>query len=262
MKKWDEGYAWKVLWGTRTCNGEKEIDDYENYLPTNEPGECLPDFEKWDGFYHGYHLTLEPHKWEGNRVFLCKFWEGREVGNYIIARRIQFLKEVTIKNCIDPQIFIRIANLEGADLKGVDLSNANLERVNLVGADLRWANLERANLKGANLYKANLEYAKLRRAHLERSYLAEANLLYTDLFEANLGEANLWKTDLRASNLRAAILWGTNWEDAIVSDGIDLEHVNIDIKPEKEDEDYIEIKQTWSARVRRNFENEHSIFCW
>lgn len=51
------------------------------------------------------------------------------------------------------------ARLEGADLRGVDLSCADLRGAELEEADLRGANLTGANLKNADLEKANLKGA-------------------------------------------------------------------------------------------------------
>ena len=56
-----------------------------------------------------------------------------------------------------------------------------LRRANLCGADLRWTNLSEANLTGADLRdtrlpKANLRQAAPRRAHLSGATPIEANL--------------------------------------------------------------------------------------
>ena len=53
------------------------------------------------------------------------------------------------------------ADLQDANLSGVDLECANLQDAILEGADLRGADLRGANLLGANLHDANLEYACL-----------------------------------------------------------------------------------------------------
>jgi hypothetical protein len=73
------------------------------------------------------------------------------------------------------------ANLNGAHLRGADLSDANLSGANLSGANLRGAdlsdaNLSDANLRGADLSDANLRGANLRGADLRRAYLSDANL--------------------------------------------------------------------------------------
>jgi len=58
------------------------------------------------------------------------------------------------------------ANLRGVDLHGVDLRNAKLRGANLCGADLQGANLRNADLRGANLYGADLRGANLYGADL------------------------------------------------------------------------------------------------
>src|SRR5688500_12260837 len=66
--------------------------------------------------------------------------------------------------------------LQGADLRGVDLS----------GAFLGGANLEHADLSGANLSKADLKTSNLSGAALIKSNLNQANLIDADLSFADL----------------------------------------------------------------------------
>ena len=74
------------------------------------------------------------------------------------------------------------ADLRGAKLRGVDLSEANLSEADLRGADLSGANLREAKLRIADL--------------------SGANLRGVDLSEANLSGANLRGADLRGASLR------------------------------------------------------------
>ena len=74
------------------------------------------------------------------------------------------------------------ADLRGAKLRGVDLSEANLSEADLRGADLSGANLREAKLRIADLSGANLRGG--------------------DLSEANLSGANLRGADLRGASLR------------------------------------------------------------
>ena len=67
--------------------------------------------------------------------------------------------------------------LKGADLVGANLRGACLWLANLVGADLRGADLGEANLQGANLQGANLRGADLRGANLVGTDFRGANLL-------------------------------------------------------------------------------------
>ncbi|MGC8610658.1 MAG: pentapeptide repeat-containing protein, partial [Thermoplasmata archaeon] len=179
------------------------------YLPQgNKPGKWLPRIKNFKLYENGYHLTLEPHKWYGNRVFLCEYCEkgSKKYESNIAVETFRFLKEITIDSCIDPRIYVRIANLEWANLAGLDLSE-----VNLVGANLLCANLARTDLRGANLERANLKFADLRGANLTgailyRADLSGANLSGTILWHADLGESNLRDTILQRADLRGAVL--------------------------------------------------------
>ena len=65
---------------------------------------------------------------------------------------------------------------ERIDLQGADLKKANLTEADLRGADLRETNLVSANLMSADLEGADLKKANLRGANLEGADLREANL--------------------------------------------------------------------------------------
>jgi uncharacterized protein YjbI with pentapeptide repeats len=69
-----------------------------------------------------------------------------------------------------------IANLQGADLRGVHLEEAQLRGAKLQGADLSFAYLSGADLKDANLHGSNLIGADLRETYLEGVELGGANL--------------------------------------------------------------------------------------
>jgi uncharacterized protein YjbI with pentapeptide repeats len=59
----------------------------------------------------------------------------------------------------------------GANLAGIDLSQANLHGAFLFRANLRGANLSGANLRGAYLCEANLNWADLRGTDLRGANL-------------------------------------------------------------------------------------------
>ena len=100
------------------------------------------------------------------------------------------------------------ADLTGADLSGLYLSNANLTYADLSNADLSGANLVNADLSGANLVNADLSGANLVNADL-----TGANLSYTTFEGADLTNANLTYTILLSGNL-SANLTGVNLEGA------------------------------------------------
>jgi len=196
----NKNLAYKVLWGVSACTSKF---NYEKYLPIgNKPGPWLPPIENIKLCKVGYHLTLEPHKWEGNRVFLCEY-KGRTEGDAykFVVSTFRFLKEITITNCIDPQIFVRIAYLCHADLSGVDLSGAVLQ-----GADLYEANLSYANLRMVDFRRADLSYADLSGANLTGADLSEAKFYMTILTGVNLIDANLEGQNIDDLKRRGAII--------------------------------------------------------
>lgn len=67
-------------------------------------------------------------------------------------------------------------NLQGANLRFVDLCGADLQAADLRGADLRGATLQGADLRFADLRGANLRDAGLRGANLWGANLRGANL--------------------------------------------------------------------------------------
>lgn len=82
-------------------------------------------------------------------------------------------------------------DLEKADLRGVDLSNANLVRADLEKANLSGANLSGANLSGADLEEANLSGANLRGANFTGADLEDAIFTGADVTGANFTGAKL-----------------------------------------------------------------------
>lgn len=108
------------------------------------------------------------------------------------------------------------ADLSGADLTGIDLSDANLR-----GAILTRINLSYANLRGANLIGAGLSFTDLTGADLKGAKLSGANLRY-----AILSDADLTGADLTRANLMNAILTRTDLGGADLSDA-DLESADL-----------------------------------
>jgi hypothetical protein len=90
------------------------------------------------------------------------------------------------------------ADLTGADLSGLYLSNANLTYADLSNADLSGANLVNADLSGANLVNADLTGANLSYTTFEGADLTNANLTYTILLSGNLS-ANLTGVNLEGA---------------------------------------------------------------
>ena len=100
---------------------------------------------------------------------------------------------LSTKKCLGCNL--RGANLDKADLNGVDLSNAIL-----IDADLDETNLSNANLSGADLTDADLGKANLTGANLSK-----ANFTKADLEDANLTNANVTDTIFTGADLERVI---------------------------------------------------------
>jgi len=146
----------------------------------------------------------------------------RDAGSSVKAVAIKAIEDLRLHKWLTgedgvlKEANLRGANLEGADLRYVNLKNANLDGANLRDAKLTYSNLanadlQKANLLDAKLFKANLKGANLNQANLKRADLAitdlsNATLLSTSLVGADLVEAVLQKADLRNANLQSANL--------------------------------------------------------
>lgn len=103
-----------------------------------------------------------------------------------------------------------------ADLKDVDLSGVHLDSANLQDANLMSANLKGAWLRVANLERAELSYTDCQKADLRSVILKEAGMWNTFLQGANLSGANLHRAEVghifcEGANLMNA--WLRNVED-------------------------------------------------
>lgn len=115
------------------------------------------------------------------------------------------------------------ANLTRADLSESELSGCKLMSANLEGAILRKVDLTEANLTGARLQRADL-----RGADLSRAICAEADLRGADLTRAKLSVvdfrlANLGRANLTGAMLRGALMRGADLREAILEGATGLE---------------------------------------
>jgi len=254
--------AFKVLNGIKSC--DDDLPSFENYLPKDgKPGNWLPKIEPVIFGECGYYLTSEPQFYNGDRVFLCEYEDNAgyieydELGISFAVSTFRFVSEITLENCVDPAIFIRLAPLAGIDLSGLrlryasfsgkdmrgtnlsksDLCNAffvgsNLEHSDLSHAYLLESSFKKANLKGANLKGAFLVGTRFEAANLNHTDLRCADLREADLRGAHLNGANLEGADLRNADLSGAFLLGANLRRANLRDAIvlnaDMHDVNIE----------------------------------
>ena len=117
------------------------------------------------------------------------------------------------------------ANLDRADLRGVDLNHANLSgasfvRADLYGADLSEANLENAILLGAKLREADLRHTNLKHADLNFADLRGASIMTANLELAELRSANLEWTDFSGANLKGANLNDSELHGAMLDSAV------------------------------------------
>lgn len=106
-------------------------------------------------------------------------------------------------------------DLQGTNMRAIDLTKAGLDHARLsgtilVGANLTGASLFAADLTGAYLTSAHLSGATLIGADLGRAVLMGADLTGADLSGANLSDANLSRSFLSDADLRDANLMGAD----------------------------------------------------
>lgn len=114
----------------------------------------------------------------------------------------------SFKDCLE-QAVLEKTNLDYADLRQKNLTNANLD-----GAQLRFCTLQQANLTGTNLSETNLEGANFQNASLFNTCLADSILSHcdfryafygaTDVSESYMTHAHFTPERLSNINLKAA----------------------------------------------------------
>jgi len=107
----------------------------------------------------------------------------------------------------------------GLQAPGVDWHESSMAQIRLDGANLRGANLSRSILQLANLKGANLMLINLEGAHLHAANLQNANLMMANLAGASLLDADLRGANLRGANLSKAILIQARFDGATWTDG-------------------------------------------
>ena len=94
-------------------------------------------------------------------------------------------------------------NLNHADLNDANLSGINFTNKEGYGTDLKGANLKKVKLRGSVLEVTNLGGANLEEADLEKAYVKNADLRGANLQQAYLEEA----TNLAPKQIKSACFW-------------------------------------------------------
>jgi hypothetical protein len=128
-----------------------------------------------------------------------------------------------LQNCVLRFAKLSTANLEAADMPGVDLTHARLHLAILSAANLSNSCLDYAFLCGAVLKKACLRGASLRFATLSTANLQAADMSDADLMHARLDQADLSGANLSNARLDYADFAGAKLS-AVDLSGASLQH--------------------------------------
>ena len=97
---------------------------------------------------------------------------------------------ITLERARGFRLDLRSANLQYAELSGVDFSRANLEGAILSGTNMNGANLSEAILDKADLSKVNCSKSNFRKASL-----VEANMFHVSADRSDFSDANINRVD-------------------------------------------------------------------
>jgi len=127
---------------------------------------------------------------------------------------------------------LTFANLTGANLDGVDLSNKDLTGTILRGVDLSGVDLSNKDLNGADLYGVDLSNKDLTGVNLSGVDLSNKDLTGTILTFANLSGTNLNGVDLSNKDLTGVNLSGIDLSNKDLTGTIlkDAKKIEISLK--------------------------------
>ena len=120
--------------------------------------------------------------------------------------------------------------LNGANFKGLDLSEFYLRGADFGMSDLSFANLIRADLTEASFTNGKLVHADLTRVEAVDAYFGIADLSGACLRSADLTRASFRNANLYATNFRGATLQQADFENALVRSTI---FVSVDLSTVK-----------------------------
>ena len=94
--------------------------------------------------------------------------------------------DVTLEKARGFRLDLRAANLQYANLPGVDFSQANLE-----GTILSGTNMDGANLSEAKLHETDISFANCRESNFNRASLVTANMHHVSVDRSDFSEARI-----------------------------------------------------------------------
>jgi hypothetical protein len=122
------------------------------------------------------------------------------------------------------------SGLQGARLRGIEMTGADLREARLDEADMRDSHLNVADLRAAILRSTNLQRADLQDADLRQSILFHADLRGANLGGARLEGTYLDHADLSGARLDGARLLGTDLRKVT---GLDRDQINAAVTDER-----------------------------
>ncbi|ALO05664.1 pentapeptide repeat-containing protein [Streptomyces venezuelae] len=148
-------------------------------------------------------------------------FSGADLRGLTLSRQVSATQQSSGKTYQPSRMDLSHANLDGADLRGAELSY-----VALGGAWLRGANLADARLHVVELQGAVLDEADLSNAEIARSGMYNASLKKADLSGSLLMSIALGAADLDSADLSGTRLSGTDLHDSNLA-GVNLEGSDI-----------------------------------
>lgn len=158
----------------------------------------------------------------GNALSRCYFHESTKTPPNFVKRNYFSLRGLKI----GPGIDLTGADLHGANLIGVDLSNSILTDADLQGADLSYARFLETNLEGANLDRAKLDGSKIIKSNFSNAKLRKAKIRGSDNEATGIFSSNLSHADMSGAKLKNLKVAGSDFSHAHIT-GASLDLINV-----------------------------------
>ena len=203
------GYWNSDAWGRAINGGAKDfiakpglMQEFLGQLPKKTDYKTFYNYagEKKPGV-GAFSATSNPSRWAGCRVWVVAL-HGKRHGNDENTHALKRL--APSKSPLPSRTPIRGLKASSGRISP-NLSRAYLEGADLRGASLFAVNLSEACLEGANLSGAQLDRANLKNANLRHVHLENAGLNWADLREADLSAAIFYETDIKRAKFSKAL---------------------------------------------------------